>query len=243
MIEKDIWDNLVIKHSQEFLQSYEWGEFQRSLGKRVERIKTDDFLAQVVFNPLLLGFNYGYVSRGPVFLSDDIKEDKVWEELEKIKGPKTIFFELELPKPAPFLKNLKPNTRQPCQTSILDLTQDTEKIFSSFHKMLRYDLRIAERRNMNVRQEQSWESLYELLKTTAHRQKFRNWPRIYYQRLWETLSPFGQVEIWSVYNNSKLIASNLYILFGGRVVHLFGASDHQERALMAPHFYSSFSEH
>jgi lipid II:glycine glycyltransferase (peptidoglycan interpeptide bridge formation enzyme) len=56
--------------------------------------------------------------------------------------------------------------------------------------------------------------------------------------MWSTLRSRGMLEIWSVYHEDRLLASNLYILFGSRVTHLFGGSsgEAESRQLMAPHF-------
>lgn len=235
-MERKEWNQLVKIHGDEFLQSYDWGEFQSALGRRVERIADDHFLAQVVFYPLPFGLEYGYIARGPVALDSEIRKDALWSALEKVRSPKTVFFEIEPTRAFTFLKAVSHTTRQPRQTSILNLNQDVDKIYSNFHKTLRYNIRLAERKGILIKKEKSWELFFDLLKLTARRQNFRIWTQKYYELIWQTLVPEGQAEIWSAYFNNHLLTSNLYILFGDRVTYLFGASDYQRRSLMAPHF-------
>lgn len=236
MIKKEEWDKLVIENGREFLQSWDWGEFQKTLGKRVERIKTDNFLAQIIFNPLPFGLNYGYVPRGPVVTGNSIKEADFWDKFDDIKDKGTVFFEVELSSSLNFLNPSSLSTRQPRVTSVVDLTRDTNILFSGFHKTLRYNIRLAEKRNVVFRKEKSWEDFFNLLSLTAKRQNFRVWPASYYKKLWQVMAPTGGLEIWSAYKDNELLSSNLFILFGSRITYLFGASNYDKRSLMAPHF-------
>ena len=234
MIDKDTWDKIVTENGSEFLQSYQWGEFQKSLGKRVERVSTASFLAQIVFNPLGGSFNYGYIGRGPTVIGRADKE-LFWQKIEETKDKGTIFFELELARPIDFITKPKPKTRQPLKTSILNLEKNEEEIFLSFHKNLRYNIKLSHKKGIQIRKESDWQQFYNLQEKTARRQKFKIWPAGRYQKLWQALKPRGEIEILSAYKGDTIIASNLYILFGERVTYLYGASNHQYRSQMAPH--------
>lgn len=246
-MDKEKWNKLVIENSSEFLQSWQWGEFNKALGKKVVRVNEDGFLVQIIFNQLPFKLEYAYIPRGPVLISENLStfackdrqlgpESKVfWDSLKKIKGKNTIFFEIEPSKKINFLKTNKKEHRQPKKTLILDLSQNIENIFSSFHKKHRYGVRLAERSGVKIKKESSWESFFELSQKTAQRHNFKTWSRNYHKVLWETLEPEGMIEIWGAYVSGKLITSNLYIIFGNRVTYLFGASDYIRRSYMAPH--------
>lgn len=229
------WNQLVIENGGEFLQSFEWGEFQKALGKRVERIATPYFLAQIIFQPLPFGLNYGYIPRGPVIVRDTIREENFWDAFGKIRDTRTVFLEFDLSSEVPFLKPAQAITRQPQQTLLVDLTQNPNQLFGSFHKRHQVNIRRAEKNNLVAERENGWEPFYKLMSKTARRQGFRIWPRQYFAQLWETLAPAGMLEIWSAYQGSKLLAANLYILFAGRAAYLYGASSYENRSLMAPH--------
>ncbi|MBI5765983.1 peptidoglycan bridge formation glycyltransferase FemA/FemB family protein [Candidatus Falkowbacteria bacterium] len=71
---REKWDEFVKNNSLDFglLQSWVWGEFQKSLGKKVFRLAVIDenenilAAASVIKNNLKLGKSYFYVPRGPV---------------------------------------------------------------------------------------------------------------------------------------------------------------------------------
>src|SRR3989344_2387071 len=70
---KDKWNNFVAESANDFglLQSWEWGDFQASLGRQVFKVAVvngDDILALalIIKQPLKLGRSYFYIPRGPV---------------------------------------------------------------------------------------------------------------------------------------------------------------------------------
>jgi len=69
---KKILDDFVSTNSGDFLQSWGWGEFQISVGSKIERLgvigDNDDLLAAVTIikRALPFGFAYWFVPRGPV---------------------------------------------------------------------------------------------------------------------------------------------------------------------------------
>ncbi len=69
------WDNFVLRRTSfNFLQSWQWGEFQQAMGWNVFRlaVKREDKIvagAGLVKRPLALGWNYFYCPRGPLFSS------------------------------------------------------------------------------------------------------------------------------------------------------------------------------
>ena len=67
------WNNLIADFAPPFgafLQSWEWGEVQVSLGFPIERIhrvvEGKTVLAQAIWQPLPLGASYWFVPKGPL---------------------------------------------------------------------------------------------------------------------------------------------------------------------------------
>ena len=72
------WDEYLKKCQREsFLQTWEWGEFQKSFGKKIERLA-------IFFNGKIVGLSlsilqssrfekYIYCPRGPLLIKDDIQ--------------------------------------------------------------------------------------------------------------------------------------------------------------------------
>ncbi len=63
---KGKWNHFVLGQGGSFLQSYEWGEFQKKFGRRVFRLAGDDWQAQFIEMPLPFGKKYWYCPRGPI---------------------------------------------------------------------------------------------------------------------------------------------------------------------------------
>jgi len=68
-MEREDWNKFIKEHgplSGSFLQSWEWGEFQQSLGRKVIKISDNDFAAQIIKIPLGCGLSYFYIPKGPI---------------------------------------------------------------------------------------------------------------------------------------------------------------------------------
>src|SRR6266581_2175443 len=81
------WNKFVADHTRPsaFLQSWAWGEFQKSLGHKIYRVAIEDGgvilgTAQAVVKKLYLGKTYLEVPKGPVIASGDMKQ-KTFEML------------------------------------------------------------------------------------------------------------------------------------------------------------------
>lgn len=77
-LKKNEWDAFVLKYgprSGRFLQSWSWGEFQKSAGEEVERVawmsdaKEVNAIAQVIRKSIPHFGTYAYVPRGPIVAS------------------------------------------------------------------------------------------------------------------------------------------------------------------------------
>ena len=61
------WNKFILENNGLFLQSWEWGEFQKSLGRKVWRLgDCENWAALVIRHDLPLGKNYLYCPGGPV---------------------------------------------------------------------------------------------------------------------------------------------------------------------------------
>jgi peptidoglycan pentaglycine glycine transferase (the first glycine) len=92
---KEDWNQFIIQNQGEFLQSWQWGEFQEAVSRQIWRIEIDNRLKGLVIkHDLPLGKNYLYCPRGPI--GDFSRMGEFLAEVEKIaKKEKSIFLKIE----------------------------------------------------------------------------------------------------------------------------------------------------
>ena len=130
-MDKKIWNQLVRDNAPAFgafLQSWQWGEFQRAMGRQVERIFVESeagkMLAQAIKMDLPLGHYYWYVPKGPL---GSAAPEKMIEMLRnKLTGG--MFYRIE---PMVASRMLNVTDIQPSTTILIDLAKGQEAALSS----------------------------------------------------------------------------------------------------------------
>ena len=91
------WNQFIIENEGSFLQSFEWGEFQKKLGKKIHRIVIEDnnllFQAQIVQERIFLK-DFLYIPYGPVFkknITDEEKKESLNLLLKELQKQNSIF--------------------------------------------------------------------------------------------------------------------------------------------------------
>jgi len=228
---KEQWDSKIIENGGEFLQSWNWGEFQELLGKKVIRFFDENLgLAQIIVTKLPLGLSWAYAPRGPVFF-DLKKSGDLINKIVAVVPRNCVFIDFEPCQSNIEIKLPKFKSRQPEKTLILDLTQKEESFLNKMHPKTRYGIRLAEKKNLKL-EEIGYGEFYKVLKKTSLRQNFRIYPEEYFRKSAE----FGNSKFFAVMNGAEAIASGFFYSFDDTVYYLHGGSDYEHRALMAPHF-------
>jgi lipid II:glycine glycyltransferase (peptidoglycan interpeptide bridge formation enzyme) len=264
----EIWNEFVVQHKPvQFLQSFEWAEFQQILARKIFRLKGGWGQSLVVKYQLPLGKSYFYSPRGPLLSNWD--KEIIAEFQKQIKElairEKVIFFRFELPTLLKFWSEGEQNflTKwsiptseamsglslrriadvQPSKTIILDLSKSETEIISAMHPKTRYNIRLAERRGIKIREgkPEEIEIFLNLLSKTAKRDNFRSHPDNYYRQLVKTGSNFIKLFLAEHHGSApltarnKVLAANLIVFFADTVTYLHGASDDEFKNFMAPH--------
>lgn len=211
-----------------FLQSKEWEEFQNALGRKTFRVN----------NILLIKHNLPF-SKSYLYIPRTDLNEKMLKEVHQIaQKEKAIFLRYEPLTKRPEKNFLKTKSHQPEKTLILDLQKSEKEMLSQMHQKARYNIRLAQRHKLKVEKSNNLKDLeifWQLAKKTEKRGRFRYFPKIYYQKLIETLGKKDLVKIFTAYLNKKPIASNIVLFYRKTAFYLFGASDYQFRQYMAPH--------
>lgn len=246
------WDEFLTENDGSFLQSWDFGNFEKMKNKKVwrlfiEREKGILAAAQVQKEIFPMKKSLLYIPFGPCFKSTLFLKDKkkiltlFFKEIEKIgKKENSVFLNIEptnvLPKMDKLIKSEK--RVQPKETLILSLKNSTEEIFKNFHPKTRYNIRLAQKRGVEIKKYESKEKKIEclnyfckLLYKTSKRGGFKSFSKSHYKYL---LSLDNTILYIAKYKD-KIIAANILIYFGKRANYIHGVSDYKYRKFMAPH--------
>ncbi len=253
-----------------FLQSWDWGQWQASLGRAVFRFKIQDSngttvgAMQLIKMPLPLGKFYLYAPYGPVvdnnFQFSRLQSPEApadggqaifnFQNDIKEKFPEAIFVRIE-PKDLSFifhpLSFTKSPNIQPGKTLILDLSQTTEELLKQMHPKTRYNIRLAEKHGVEIKDEFDItighglfaQEAATLIVETATRQGYKGYSNNYYQQLIDCLAVQNRgdlrLRIYKAIYQNKLLCSAIMVDFGGTRTFLFGGSAEENKNVMAPY--------
>jgi lipid II:glycine glycyltransferase (peptidoglycan interpeptide bridge formation enzyme) len=252
-----MWKDITSKEKEEFnsfvthpLQSFEWGEFRKKTGIKVIRKGFyDSKNLRQVFQLTIHGiphtsWNIGYLPKGTIPTKELISE------LKKIgKDNNCIFIQLEpnIEKNSSLIINNLSLTKSahPLFTKYtfqLDLTKSEEELLKQMHPKTRYNIRIAQKHNVEVKEETSEKAFNEYLqltKETTNRQGFYAHTPTYHKLMWETLgnrkiknNELSAHLFVAYYENTPLTTWILFI-YKETLYYPYGASSSQNREVMA----------
>lgn len=244
-INKEQLNNFVSeqKHSQ-FLQSWEWGEFQESAGNKVIRLGIEEkgkiiLAVSLIKKALPLGLNYFYLPRVGIGNQNKEAVDFLFEEIKKIAPKENVIFlrfepvnEFDVMRYALRAKRVK--DIQPSKTLIVDLTKDQDKLLKEMHAKTRYNIRLAEKKGVRIAGSDiaHFDIFWKLMSETEDRDQFRLHSQDYYRKM---LTQGGLIKIFMAELNGKPIATGIFAFFGDTVTYVHGASSNQNRNVMAPY--------
>ena len=248
------WHEFVLKRDGHLLQSWGWGEFKSRFGWEVERLALRDEdsgellgAAQILVRRLPMG-SMAYVAKGPVVLSEDIS---VWSSLLRTlrdwgreRGVTFLKIEPDWEGEHPLRElfaewDLRPAERaiQPSTTILVGLERDEEEILKQMKSKTRYNIRLAGRKGVTVREGDDGDVslFYELMEETRDRDLFGIHEEEYYRQAWLTFAPQGRASLFLAYHGVEPLAGLMVFAFGSRAYYLYGASSNRRRNLMPNH--------
>jgi lipid II:glycine glycyltransferase (peptidoglycan interpeptide bridge formation enzyme) len=230
-----VWDAWLLKQSfSNFTQSSLWARLLVEEDKRVELLQAVDgevVVAQalVVYTRLPFGWQYAFSPKGPVVASGHIEVYQAFADYFIQK--KCLFWRVE---PASFEKYFSSYTKvydvNPSATVLLALGDD-DALLSAMHTKTRYNIRLAEKKGVVVKEIKDWAIFWNLMKQTGERDGFRLHDKKHYEHI--LASSFSRQLV--AYIGETPVATGLFIGFGTVFTYVFGASDYAHRQVMAPH--------
>lgn len=214
-----------------FLQSWEWGEFQRSVGYEPVRFVLEQDGKQT-------GFIQGFRRRigfGLAFLSvprvKHLSGDTLQALIAALKTRGFLFVRIEPEEDMPLVANaIYTHTRQPAQTLLLHLKESEEVILGGMHTKTRYNIRLAQKRGVRIDTQKDAAVFWQLNEETSARDRFKSHDRAYYQNMLDCDLVFQ----FTAYLENTPIASIICAGFGHTYTYVHGASSDAQRNVMAP---------
>jgi len=125
---------------------------------------------------------------------------------------------------------------QPHDTHITDLNLSEEELLAGMHQKTRYNIRLAEKKEVQVLTENKISNdIWALFSETSNRGEFALHSRAYYETMLKTLvSGTCVAKMWVARVNGQARAAILTIDAYGTRTYLHGASSREDREYMAP---------
>lgn len=238
--DKREWDTCNISQGPaEFLQSWDWGEFQDSIGKEPLRLRfmdNDRVVDQV--QGFIYGFPFGikylYLPR---FCFSSLWSDhpqSSFSSLTKwLKNDRFAFLRCEpIGRHEVEDTNIMPAAnRQPQTTLVLSIEKDEDELLIDMHSKTRYNIRLAKRKGVEIRNNKDIDSFWNLNEETKVRDGFKSHEKRYYEKMLES----SIVHQFTAFYEGEPIASIICVAYGDTFTYLHGASSSSKRNIMAPY--------
>ncbi|HEY4694401.1 MAG TPA: peptidoglycan bridge formation glycyltransferase FemA/FemB family protein [Candidatus Nanoarchaeia archaeon] len=247
---KETWEKFSLSTSpNNFLQSWNWGEFNLVLGKKIFRLgiySREELggICLVIKETTRLG-NYLYVPRGPIVKNFDKNSlESLTSELRKLsKEESCLFIKIE-----PSLEENAQNQKlfsslgfvrsvtfvQVEDAWLIDLSKSEEELLAEMRKTTRYLVRNEPKQGVVVEISDKVEDakkFVEMLYSTATRKNFVNHPKDYYLKQFEILAAANEMRIFKAGKDKKILAMAMISFYGEMASYLHGASVQTEQSV------------
>ncbi len=240
----DAW--LLAQSNASLWQSLERKKYLESIEKTV-RIYSLEEGGEIIASALVMidrttfGLSTWDIPRGPIFKNEElrIKNEELFLNgiIKDAKKDKCLSIYLSPSFPIPNSKfSIKNSNRHiHCEaTRTIDLTLSEEDILKQMKPKGRYNIRVAEKHGITVKESDDIDSFYNLVKETSGRDKFTALPKEKYQSFLEHLPGTFLLLAYEPEKNEP-IAGLLGVIWNKVGIYYYGASSYAHRASMAPY--------
>jgi lipid II:glycine glycyltransferase (peptidoglycan interpeptide bridge formation enzyme) len=235
-VSAEAWEQLIAGHPEaHLLQTRAWGEAKAGFGWQPGWVIEGESGAQVLFRRLPLGLSVGYLPKGPV----GPRPEGLWPALDQLcRSRRSIFLRIEPDAwepddPGTMVQGLRPaKAIQPRRTVIVSLQGSEDDLLARMKQKTRYNVRLAEKKDVQVRESADLDGFYGLMQQTSQRDGFAVHSQAYYRRVYELFAPLGQCALLSATFEGRLLAGLMVFAHGSRAWYLYGASSDEERNRM-----------
>jgi peptidoglycan pentaglycine glycine transferase (the first glycine) len=231
------------------LQSSQWGQLKERFGWQVARVAIENqgqwlVGAQVLFRPIG-PWTIAYVPKGPITdWADAEVTQTLLDALHHLCHQRhaiLLKIEPDLAEGPALVQKLtrlgfraSPQPIQPRCTILLDLTLDPEDILAQMKSKTRYNIRLAARKGVTVRDGTAKDlpGFYRLMQITGERDDFGIHSEPYYEVAHQLFVPQGLAKLFLATFEDKVLAGIMAFAFGQRAWYMYGASSDEHRNLM-----------
>ena len=255
------WDAFVERRPDgHVLQTSAWAAFKSRFGwsaGRVAVLDGDRVVAgtSVLLRRLPLGLaTLAYTPKGPLVNWDDAPlVAKLFEGLDRLCHTRRAFAlkiepdleantSHEITSLSTLYTLLSTRPIQPHRTILLDLTKTEDELLAAMHQKTRYNIRLAARKGVVVRQGSvdDLPAFYALTQVTGARDGFGVHSAEYYRAAFELFVPRGWArlliaEVHEVGLEPEPVAAIMAFAFGSKAWYMYGASGDAHRERMPNH--------
>jgi lipid II:glycine glycyltransferase (peptidoglycan interpeptide bridge formation enzyme) len=235
------WQNFIDQHPEaHILQTSAWGALKADFGWYPRFIQLGDLGAMVLFRKLPLGLTIAYIPRGPVGEGD---WRAFWPAIDIIcRQENAVFLRVE---PDIFTPTVNDHIRQqlegftetdqtiqPPRTVLVDLEPGEDDLLMAMKSKTRYNIRLAERKDVVVSENDNVDTFYQLMLTTGDRDEFGIHSKTYYQRAYDLFAPQNACILLIATYHDQPLAGLMAFAHGETAWYFYGASTNQERNRM-----------
>ncbi len=234
------WDKFLESQSHSsLLQSWAWGNFQLSVGKKIKRLMVLEEEKLVGVSLLIIEKSrvgsFLYCPGGPVFEHWSENKVKFWlKEVENLAQVERVdFIRLEVRQEGRnvFFKEKFQEVNQPLQphcTAFLDLTKSEADLLASSRDSTRYNIGWSKRKGVEIEVTEEVEKIRffeKLLAETAARKHFSQQKRKdYYRVQFQSWTKFGVGKLLLAKFQGEVIAAAIITSYGDTTTYLHAAS-------------------
>jgi len=243
IIDKKIWEQFVLSDKNgSFLQSWNWGEFQRAMGEKVFRLGIFD-QGKLRGTCLVIKIKakrgiYLICPAGPLLnwkKKDDLRV--LIKYLKEIaKREKALFIRIrpaieDSPKNRSLFKSLgfwsAGMHLHAERTWLLDISPEEENLLAQMRKTTRYLIRKAIRDGVEIFQTNKIDDinyLYQLQKEAVARHHFIPFSENYFKKMFRVFSKDNQAALFLAKYKKEIISAALIMFYGQEAVYHYAAT-------------------
>jgi len=232
------WEQFLANHPDaHLLQSAAWGSLKSEFGWRPVRVQVGECGVQILFRRLPFGLSIGYIPKGPVGTDWSLLRTEVDAVCRRERA---IFLKIEpdlwegqtLEETDIFPEGVLSQSIQPRRTVEIDLSDGEETWLTRMKQKTRYNLRLAQKKDVMVRETDDVHGFFQMMKTTGQRDGFGVHSQAYYQRAYDLFHPTGACALLIAEFSGQPLAYVMIFSQGRRAWYFYGASSNSERNRM-----------